>query len=138
MENDERRKCIGRQLQRLRKDAGYKSAAAFAKKLGIKTGTYTSYEQGEAGFSIERAWDMADALQVTLDELVGREWPPGGSPTLTADERGLVDSYRLMDGEQRGRYRDMAGTFVMASEKDGPGTVRDVGRPGIAVKEGAL
>lgn len=99
MNDKERRKRIGRQLQRLRKEAGYKSAAAFAKKIGIKTGTYTSYEQGEASFSYERAWDMADALHVTLDELGGRKSQAGGY----ADERQMRMNYAFvyLDDDQK-------------------------------------
>ena len=130
MENEERRKSIGRHLQLLRKEAGFKSAASFANEIGIKPGTYTSYEQGEAAISYERAWDIADALGCTLDELGGRVWPPGGPPDLSADERGLVDSYRRMDPPDREKLKGVADTFVVASEKDGAGALRDVERAG--------
>lgn len=98
MENTQRQKAIGRQLQTLRKKAGYKSAASFANVIGIKQGTYTSYEQGEASFSYERAWKMADALHCSLDELGGREWPPGGRVVVYADERQerMNDDYSVL------------------------------------------
>lgn len=133
MENEERRRSIGRHLQQLRKNAGYKSAASFASEMGMKAGTYTSYEQGEAAISLERAWDMADALQVSIDDLAGRQWPPGGSPALSTDERGLVASYRKMDPPDREKLRGVADTFVVASEKDGAGAVGDVARSGVAI-----
>ena len=115
MENEEKRKQIGRALQRLRKEAGFKSAASFANYIGIKPGTYTSYEQGEAAFSYERAWDMADALEVTLDELGGRDFPVEGFAT-TSDERGLVDSYRRMDEGDKPGFMSTARALAYAGE----------------------
>lgn len=117
------RKEVGKCLQQLRKQAGYKSAAAFAEELGIKVGTYTTYEQGKASFSIETAWDMADVLDVTLDELVGREWPPGSSPALTADERKLVDDYRRADESDRPALASMAAAVAYAGEAKNEGKV---------------
>lgn len=95
------RKMIGKRLQQLRKRAGYRSAASFAAALGVKTNTYTTYEQGKASFSYERAWEMADLLGVSLDELGGREWPPGGARSLTGEERSLVDSFRAATPRER-------------------------------------
>ena len=60
-------------LQALRKRAGFKSAAAFAEYAGISVGTYTDYEQGRISLSLERAWELADLLGCTLDELAGRD-----------------------------------------------------------------
>lgn len=74
MEPNERRKAIGKNLQRLRKEAGFRSAKSFAESAGLNPGTYTSYEQGERSFTYETAWDMADALHCTLDELGGRSF----------------------------------------------------------------
>ena len=74
MEPNERRKAIGKNLQRLRKEAGFRSAKSFAESVGLNPGTYTSYEQGERSFTYETAWDMADALHCTLDELGGRSF----------------------------------------------------------------
>ena len=133
MEDNERRKRIGRQLQRLRKEAGYKSAAAFAKSLGIKTGTYTSYEQGEAAFTIERAWEMADKLNCSLDELLGRDYSHDNY-AVTSDERRLLSSYRLMDSQHREQLTNLAGSLVIASEKDSPGNGSDVRRTGISLE----
>ena len=62
-------------LQKVRKKAGYKSARAFAEAYGMNTSTYTDYEQGRHAFTLEQAWDFADFLGCTLDELAGREFP---------------------------------------------------------------
>lgn len=61
-------------LQKMRKRAGYKSAKAFADAMGISKDTYTGYEQGRISFTVEKAWEFADALGCSLDELAGRSW----------------------------------------------------------------
>ena len=62
-------------LQAMRKRAGFNSAKDFAIFLDMNVATYTDYEQGRRGFTLDRAWEFADALHCTLDELAGREWP---------------------------------------------------------------
>ena len=101
MEPNERRKQIGKHLQQLRKGLGFRSAKAFAKSVGINPGTYTSYEQGERSFTYETAWDIADALGCSLDELGGRKWPQGKSRALTGEEASLLDSYRAATPRER-------------------------------------
>lgn len=66
---------VGKQLQSLRKAAGFKSARVFAEHIGYSPSAYTEYEQGRRMFTYEQAWDFADALNCTLDELGGRKPP---------------------------------------------------------------
>lgn len=73
MTDEALRKYIGKHLQASRKAAGYRSAKAFADRMGLKLGRYTSYEQGVAPFTIEQAWEFANVLGVGIDELVGHE-----------------------------------------------------------------
>ena len=77
------------QLQRIRKEKGFKSAKAFADSIGMNTHTYTDYEQGRRMFSLETAWEFADALECTLDELagLGRSRPGGAQRLLRVDEQ---------------------------------------------------
>lgn len=65
-------------LQAMRKRAGFKSARAFAEHMNMSVNTYTNYEQGKSSLTLEQAWEFADELDCTLDELAGREWsaPP--------------------------------------------------------------
>lgn len=86
-------------LQTVRKSAGYKSAKSFAKSLGISAATYTDYEQGRRAFTLERAWEFADALGCSLDELAGRAWPPEGASDPYEAE--LVECYRGSTAENR-------------------------------------
>ena len=94
----DRRKMIGKHLQQIRKNAGFSSAKSFAEAIGFNPNTYTQYEQGLAGFNYEQAWKMADALHCSLDELGGREWPPGGKVAVYADERQerMNDDYSVL------------------------------------------
>lgn len=62
------------QLQRIRKERGFKSAKAFADHIGMNPHTYTDYEQGRRTFTLESAWEFADALECTLDDLAGRKF----------------------------------------------------------------
>ena len=83
-------------LQELRKKAGFKSARAFAEHVGIPCDTYTKYEQGATNMTLLQAWEFADILHCTLDELAGRT-----VPSITPDEMTLVDGYRYADDGQR-------------------------------------
>lgn len=110
-------KMIGKTLQANRKAAGFKSARAFAEHLGMEVSKYTEYEQGRVGLSYAQAWIMADALECSMDELGGREWPKDGADqVLTADEHRLVDDYRRMEPEDRQTITKTASTFALAGK----------------------
>ncbi len=114
------KKEIGSSLQRLRKAAGFKSAKSFAEFMGYNPNTYTQYEQGIVSLSFERAWEIADALDCTLDEIGGRI-PPRSYADV--GQQRLNDCYENMNsqGQQtlvsvaRSMERDAANRIV----KDG-------------------
>lgn len=89
-------------LQEMRKRAGFQSAVAFAEHYGISAGTYTNYEQGKRSLTLEKAWEFADLLGCSLDELAGRQWPPEGA-TAPADpmREELVRCYDASTAENR-------------------------------------
>ena len=94
-----------RTLQRLRRQAGYRSAKEFAEALGIPGSTYARYERAgdgaDCGIPLPAAWQIADKLGCSIDLVIGREdidapEPEGIQPrydALSADGRALVDSY---------------------------------------------
>lgn len=88
-------------LQELRKKAGFQSAVAFAEHYGINAGTYTNYEQGKRNLTLEKAWEFADLLGCSLDELAGRQWPPEGASAPEPGEASLVSAYRDLSEEGR-------------------------------------
>lgn len=97
--------CGKRTLQRLRREAGYRSARDFASELGIPASTYSRYERQPEGpgmaVPLSAAWAIADRLGCSIDLVVGREDidAPDEHPVqsrydaLTGAGRALVDSY---------------------------------------------
>lgn len=94
-----------RTLQRLRREAGYRSAKDFADALGIPASTYARYERtgdgADCGIPLPAAWQIADKLGCSIDLVVGREDIDALAPgeiqlrydALTGAGRALVDSY---------------------------------------------
>lgn len=80
-------------LQEMRKRAGYKSARAFAEKIGMSLNTYNNYEQGATKLTLEKAWEFADVLECSLDELAGRRWPPEDLASIDPRRRAMIESY---------------------------------------------
>lgn len=66
-----------RTLQRLRREAGYRSAKDFAARIGIPETTYARYERQpdspDSGIPLKSAWHIADFLNCSIDLVVGRE-----------------------------------------------------------------
>ena len=60
-------------LQRMRKQAGWKSARAFAEHIGIPYHTYMAWEQGRHEMDLATAWMLADELGCSIDQIAGRE-----------------------------------------------------------------
>ena len=66
-----------RTLQRMRREAGFRSAKDFAERVGIPISTYARYERAgdgpECGIPLPSAWAIADALGCSIDLVVGRK-----------------------------------------------------------------
>ena len=91
--------CGKRTLQRLRREAGYRSAKDFAAVLGIPASTYARYERQPEGpgcaIPLSSAWQIADALGCSIDLVVGRaDIDVVGAPTLDEREVDLSLSAR--------------------------------------------
>lgn len=95
-------------LQAMRKKAGFKSARAFAEHIGMSLNTYNNYEQGRNSLTLEKAWEFADILHCTLDELAGRDFRPPGEVVSDPYERELIGLYRAVDGKAKGHILDDA------------------------------
>lgn len=61
---------------------------------GLSSGAISSYMSGKRVPSIANTIAIADALHVSLDELVGRKPAHFATPPLSKDEKMLLDSYR--------------------------------------------
>ena len=80
-----------RTLQRLRREAGYRSARDFAAAVGIPDSTYARYERTgdgpDCGIPLSNAWAIADALGCSIDLVVGREDIDASGAAHTLQER---------------------------------------------------
>ena len=68
---------MGRALQRLRREAGYRTANDFADAVRVQRQTYTMCERRtigpSSGVPLSVLWVIADALGCPIDVVVGRE-----------------------------------------------------------------
>jgi transcriptional regulator with XRE-family HTH domain len=64
---------MGGRLQRLRLARGL-SQSQLARKAGVPAGTLKNWEHGRRTMLFDAAVKLADALDVSLDELAGRKW----------------------------------------------------------------
>ena len=80
-----------RTLQRLRREAGYRSAKEFAEALGIPGSTYARYERAgdgaDCGIPLPAAWQIADKLGCSIDLVIGREDIDASCSKNTINER---------------------------------------------------
>lgn len=76
-------------LEALRRKAGFKTAADFAKRLGVSRPTVSMWESGQREMSLDRACDICDILGCTLDELAGRK-----SMSLSTEKIQLIRDFR--------------------------------------------
>ena len=98
------------QLERLRKQAGYKSRKQFADALGTNERQIKAWECLERKLRLEDACDIADLLHCTLDELAGRDL----KPVEFSDPRqqSLNHSYSLLDDKSKSDLVGIASTFT--------------------------
>ena len=105
-------------IKRMREVAGL-SQQDVADALGIAIRRYGGWEREEREINLRDAILLADLFGCTLDELAGRDWP---SPTLTSDERALVERFREADDRGRGAIIDTAERESEASRREAPAT----------------
>lgn len=105
-------------LQAMRKRAGFKSARSFAESIGMPVATYTDYEQGRRSFTLERAWEFADVLGCTLDELAGRDFKPEGELITDPFESELIEHYRSVGPNAKAHILDDARGQSALSKND--------------------
>lgn len=75
---------MGKSIQELRKDAGFRSAREFAEECGFSPSSLARYEKEPTAIPVKSAWVMADVLGCSIDDVVGRDEP------TTADLRGEI------------------------------------------------
>lgn len=121
MTDETRKKRIGKSLQKARKNGGYRSAGKYAAHIDMSSDTYTGYEQGRIAVPLERAWEFADDLGLSLDALVGRDFPrPAFSDPRQEQLNGCYES---LNDESKTQVSDMVKSIAADParriEKDG-------------------
>lgn len=85
-------------IQELRRERGYRSAREFADALGISPSSMSRYDNQPESIPTKVAWEMADKLGCSIDEVVGREPVKSGRSGLQDFYDGLLPETRaLMD-----------------------------------------
>ena len=87
-------------LKEIRKARGYKSARAFAESIGMQEKTYRNYEQGARNLYLDVACELCNALDCSLDALVGNE---DNAMRLSQNEIELIETMRNItpEGQQQ-------------------------------------
>ena len=70
---------VSNQIRRLRFEAGEMTQAELAQRVGVTRQTIIAIEQGRYSPSLEMAFQIARAFDVTLDDVFRYESPEGGT-----------------------------------------------------------
>ena len=70
---------VTNEIRRLRFERGEMTQAELAEQVGVTRQTIIAIEQGRYSPSLEMAFQIAHALDVTLDEVFRYESPEGGT-----------------------------------------------------------
>ena len=83
-------------LQQLRKNAGYKSARDFAETHDMSPSTYARYEGDPSSIPLKAAWKMADELECSIDDVVGRDVPESAKRSIQRRYDALDEAGRAL------------------------------------------
>lgn len=89
---------MAKTIQELRREKGFRSAREFAEALGISPSSMSRYDKDPEAIPIKIAWSMADKLDCSIDEIVGRSHVTVGTSELQEFYDGLLpETQELMD-----------------------------------------
>ena len=80
---------MAKTIQELRREKGYRSAREFADALGISPSSMSRYDNQPDTIPVKVAWAMADRLDCSIDEVVGRMPVTSGKSELQEFYDGL-------------------------------------------------
>lgn len=80
---------MAKTIQELRREKGYRSAREFADALGISPSSMSRYDNQPDTIPVKVAWAMADKLDCSIDEVVGRMPVTSGKSELQEFYDGL-------------------------------------------------
>lgn len=90
---------MAKTIQELRREKGFRSAREFADALGISPSSMSRYDKDPETIPVKVAWAMADALDCSIDEIVGREHVTAGASQLQDFYDGLLPETRSLIDE---------------------------------------
>ena len=89
---------MAKSIKDLREEKGYRSAREFAEALGIAASSMSRYDRDPETIPMKHAIAMADLLECSVDEIVGRTPVTSGRNELQEFYDGLLPETRaLMD-----------------------------------------
>ncbi|MEC7526331.1 MAG: helix-turn-helix transcriptional regulator [Myxococcota bacterium] len=99
---------FGDRLQRLCEDAGF-TRAQLAKASGVSYNSIQRYESGETSPTLDKLCDLADALEVTVGELLGETYtsPSSGAFDLRIGQRAGLFLVQTIRRGARVRLKDL-------------------------------
>lgn len=106
------------QLKHYRKLAGYSTAKGMADALGMNVNTYRKYEQGATKITLDFACELADVLDVSIDQLAGRAFSDeGDAMVIGVDERMILDAFRKASNDGRRAIKAVARSQQVTSSE---------------------
>ena len=90
---------LDKNLRYYREQAGYKTAKEFADILNIPYNTYTAYENQKREPKLEMLIKIADLLNISLDDLVGR------TPTNEDEQLKITINKLLKQNNEKELYK---------------------------------
>ena len=96
-------------LKEIRQQAGYKTAKDLAEEMGVAGSTVTRYEKEPESIPMKHAWAMADLLECSIDEIVGRT-------PVTSGANELQDFYDGLSREGKALFDEFR-EFIEARER---------------------
>lgn len=130
---------------RILRDRHNMTQEQFGKIAGVSAMAVSQWENGRAVPRMGSIQKLSDFFNIPKSEIIGdvpdasdiraiAEFDAAAYGLFSADERELVYLFRRMDAVNQQKFLDLAGTFVVASEKDGDGVLADVERVGESVR----
>lgn len=107
-------------LKQVRERCGY-TQKQLADELGVKVATYRTWEQGSVKLTLENAFNIANVLGCTPNDLC--DWyathPREAAPRMPPDVSELVGCYRSCTSERRMSILNLARDAALASGEVG-------------------
>lgn len=111
---------MAKSIKELRQERGFRSAREFADALGIAASSMSRYDRDPESIPLKHAWAMADLLDCSIDEVVGREHVTSGTSELQELYDGLLPENRALmdDFIEFVRMRDERARLLAKAEED--------------------